>query len=119
MHVSINMGEVLNPLAFHHGRSFWLEYKQEYRTRQGKSSVTHTVYEVGFLIRDMNYWYSADLRTLMKLATHRDTVHYGLTFEYTPPQHKDANHQQDTLKIILYNYILLINYFLYIYDHKT
>jgi len=27
------MGEVLNPLAFHHGRSLWLEYKQEYRTK--------------------------------------------------------------------------------------
>jgi len=33
MRVSINMGEVLNPLAFHHGRSLWLEYKQEYRTK--------------------------------------------------------------------------------------
>jgi len=34
MHVSINMGTVLNPLASLHGRSLWLEYKQEYRTRE-------------------------------------------------------------------------------------
>ena len=57
MHVSINIGEVLKPLALHQGRSLRLEYKQEYRTRKGKSSVTHTMYEVGFLIRDTDYWY--------------------------------------------------------------
>lgn len=62
--------------------------------------MTHTVYEVGFLIRDIDYRYSADLRSLMQLATHKGTVHYGLTFENKPPQPKDANHQHDTLKII-------------------
>jgi len=37
------------------------------------------VYEVGFLIRVTDYWYSADLRTQVQLAAPRDAVHDGLT----------------------------------------